>query len=143
MADDERLTDQDYADLLEFRATLRRFEQWSEERAREAGLTPAQHQLLLAIKGHPDRRGPTIRELAEWLASRHHSVVGLVDRAAAAGLVERAPDRTDGRVVRVRLTRLGNRRIDRLSAVHLRQLRSLAPLLGRLTKEARELTSPD
>lgn len=143
MADDERLTDQDYADLLEFRATLRRFEQWSEERAREAGLTPAQHQLLLAIKGHPDRRGPTIRELAKWLASRHHSVVGLVDRAAAAGLVERAPDRTDGRVVRVRLTRLGNRRIDRLSAVHLRQLRSLAPLLGRLTKEARELTSPD
>jgi DNA-binding MarR family transcriptional regulator len=106
-------------------------------------LTPAQHQLLLAIKGHPDRRGPTIRELAEWLASRHHSVVGLVDRAAAAGLVERAPDRTDGRVVRVRLTRLGNRRIDRLSAVHLRQLRSLAPLLGRLGTESRQSTPPD
>lgn len=135
---DDRLTDRDYADLLEFRATLRRFEQWSEAQARAAGLTPAQHQLLLAIKGHPDRRGPTIRELAEWLVSRHHSVVGLVDRAAAAGLVQRATDRTDGRVVRVRLTRLGSRRIDRLSAVHLRQLRSLAPFLDRLATETHE-----
>lgn len=135
MVADERLTDQDYADLLEFRSTLRRFEQWSEEQARAAGLTPAQHQLLLAIKGHTDRRGPTIRDLADWLVSRHHSVVGLVDRAAAAGLVERLPDQSDGRLVRVRLTRLGHRRIAGLSAVHLQQLRSLAPLFDRLATE--------
>ena len=142
MPDNERLTDRDYADLLQFRVALRRFEQWSEAQAHAAGLTAAQHQLLLAIKGHRDRHGPTIRELAESLVSRHHSVVGLVDRAAAAGLVERAPDARDGRVVRVRLTRLGNRRIDRLSAVHLRELRSLAPVLDRLTAEARRLNPP-
>src|SRR3954452_17414480 len=97
-------TDEDYRRLLELRTGLRRFLRWSERRAAEAGLTPAQHQLLLAIRGYPDPRGPTIGDVADSLLLRHHSAVGLVDRAATAGLVERGPDSDSQSVVRLRLT---------------------------------------
>ena len=50
------------------------------------------------------RRPPTVGDLAGYLLLRPHSAVELVDRAVAAGLVERTPDQEDGRVVRVRLT---------------------------------------
>jgi DNA-binding MarR family transcriptional regulator len=83
------LAQSDFEHLLELRSGLRRFLSWSEQCAKAVGLTGAKHQLLLAIKGHPDPAGPTIGELAEYLGLRHHSAVGLVDRAARAGLVER------------------------------------------------------
>src|SRR5271156_3930610 len=96
-----RLTQQDFERLLEFRVTLRRFLHWSEEQAQAAGLTHVQHQLLVAIKGHPGDRPPTVGDLAGYLLLRSHSTVELVDRAEVAGLVERTPDPDDGRVVRV------------------------------------------
>lgn len=123
---------EDYAKLLGFRTALRRFLRWSEAEARAAGLTPAQHQLLLAVRGHAGGEEPTIGELSEYLVLRHHSVVELVDRAAAAGLVERERDATDHRLVRVGLTALGKRRIEELSRLHLEELRRLAPMLGAL-----------
>jgi DNA-binding MarR family transcriptional regulator len=124
--------DEDYQRLLGFRTGLRRFLRWSEHEAQAAGLTPAQHQLLLAVRGHPDPAGPTIGELAEYLVLRHHSVVELIDRAAKAGLVERVGDEEDHRVVRLRLTREGEQAIERLSRLHLEELRRLAPLLSSL-----------
>ena len=94
------LRDADYEDLLALRTGLRRFVRWSEQQAEAAGLTPAQQQLLLAIRGHPDRRGPTVGEVADYLLLRHHSAVGLVDRAVAAKLVKRVRDPHDHRIVR-------------------------------------------
>jgi len=126
------LTDAQYRELLEVRTTLRRFLRWSEEQARAEGLTPAQHQLLLAVRGHSDRRGPTIGEVAAALLVRHHSAVGLIDRAEEAGLVRRIADRDDERVVRLRLSESGMRRLRRLSALHLgelRRLRAASPLI--------------
>jgi len=119
----------DYTKLLGFRTGLRHFLHWSEGEARAAGLTPAQHQLLLAIKGHPGRSDPTVGDLAEHLVSKHHSVVELIDRAVEAGLVQRRRDTEDHRAVRLRLTSLGERRIEELSCLHLEELRRLAPLL--------------
>src|SRR5437764_2589973 len=101
------LTQQDFERLLEFRVTLRRFQRWSEDQAQAAGLTHVQHQLLVAIKGHPGQIPPAMGDLAGYLMLRPHSTVELVDRAEAAGLVKRIPDRDDGRVVRVRLTETG------------------------------------
>jgi DNA-binding MarR family transcriptional regulator len=119
----------DYERLLGFRTALRRFLHWSEEQAREAGLTPAQHQLLLAIKGHGNAAGPTIGEVAQYLALRHHSTVELADRAVKAGLVSRERTKADHRIVRLHLTGLGEERIERLSQAHLEELRRLAALL--------------
>lgn len=121
-----------YERLLAFRTGLRRFLRWSADQAAQAGMTPAQHQLLLAIRGHPDPAGPTIREVAEYLLVRHHSAVELVDRAVAAGLVERTQDGDDGRVVRLRLSAEGAERLARLSALHLEELRRFEPHLEAL-----------
>jgi uncharacterized protein YeaO (DUF488 family)/DNA-binding MarR family transcriptional regulator len=123
------LSDDDYARLLALRTGLRRFERWSEQNARAAELTPAQHQLLLAIRGHDDSRGPTIGEVADYLLLRHHSIVGLVDRADAAGLVSRSADGQDHRVVRLHLTEDGAKRLEALSALHLEELKRLAAQL--------------
>ncbi|HMC52493.1 MAG TPA: MarR family winged helix-turn-helix transcriptional regulator [Acidimicrobiales bacterium] len=118
------LSDSDYAGLLEFRDALRRFLHWSEQLALASGITPAQHQLLLAIRGHPTGP-PTIGEVARHLLLRHHSVVGLVDRAEGVGLVERRADSDDGRVVRLALTPLGVRRLDALAAAHVQEIEGL------------------
>jgi DNA-binding MarR family transcriptional regulator len=120
-------TDEEYRRLLELRTGLRRFLRWSEHQAKAAGVTAAQHQLLLAVRGHTDPRGPTVGDVADYLVLRHHSAVGLVDRAAAAGLVERVKDRDNSSTVRLRLTEEGARRLDTLSESHLRELEHLAP----------------
>src|SRR5437763_10088239 len=112
---DMALSQADFTHLLELRTGLRRFLRWSEQQAKAAGLTPAKHQLLLAIRGHPDPAGPTVGELADYLVLRHHSAVGLVDRAVADGLVKRRPDPTSRSVVRVTLTRLGMDKLEFLA----------------------------
>ena len=120
------LPDAAYARLLALRAGLRHFEAWSAQQARAAGLTPAHHQLLLAIRGHGDPQGPTIGEVADYLLLRHHSTVGLVDRAEAAGLVRRVRSEDDHRVVRLQLTPDGAARLEALSTLHLEELERLA-----------------
>jgi DNA-binding MarR family transcriptional regulator len=110
--------------------TLRRFLRWSEEQASEVGLTPAQHQLLVAIKGHPGPRPPSVREIADYLLLQSHSAVGLVDRAEAAGVVRRTPDPDDARVVRVELTDKGDELVTDLTTAHLAKLHELATALN-------------
>jgi DNA-binding MarR family transcriptional regulator len=122
-------SDPDYAALLAFRTALRQFNRWSEMQARGVGLTHAQHQLLLAVKGHPDDRGPTIGEVASYLLLRHHSAVELINRAQAGGFVERHRDDADARVVRLQLTARGADRIHQLTQLHVEELQQLAPLL--------------
>jgi DNA-binding MarR family transcriptional regulator len=126
------LDQQEYERLLAFRTGLRRFLYWSGQQAEAAGITPAQHQLLLAVRGHPDPRGPTIGEIAGYLLVRHHSAVELIDRAVAAGLVTRRSDSEDGRTVRIALTTRGRERLETLAASHLEEL-------GRLTNQLHTL----
>jgi DNA-binding MarR family transcriptional regulator len=118
-------TDRDYQHLLRFRTELRRFLRWSEEQAEVEGLTPAQHQLLLAVRGSDDPRGATIKEIADALFLRHHTTTELVDRAEAAGLLRRARDDNDHRVVRLHITRAGAGKLARLSRQHLDELKQL------------------
>ena len=121
--------------LLEFRVALRRFQRWSEDQAQAEGITHVQHQLLVAVKGHPGDLPPTIGELAGYLLLRPHSTVELVDRAVAAGLVERTRDPHDGRVVRVRLTEAGDRILQELTPAHLARLNELAVVLDDLVTQ--------
>ena len=138
----EEFGQEDFTALLAFRTGLRRYLRWSEEAARAAGLTPAQHQLLLAVKGHGAPRPPTVGELAEYLLLRHHSTVELINRAENAGLVARERDPADNRVMRVRLTPAADRVLAELTRVHLAELRSLAPILDRLSAELKTLEDP-
>lgn len=126
------LSDADYQRILAVRDQLRQFLRWSEDEARRAGLTPAQHQLLLAVRGHPRPEAPTMKALAEHLMLQHHSVVGLVDRAELAGLVRRVGDPADKRLVRVELEARGQAALDRLTASHVGELHRLARIADRL-----------
>jgi DNA-binding MarR family transcriptional regulator len=130
-----RPTRRDFERLLEFRVALRRFQRWSEDQAQAEGITHVQHQLLVAVKGHPGDLPPTIGELAGYLLLRPHSTVELVDRAVAAGLVERVRDPHDGRVVRVRLTEAGDRILQELTPAHLARLNELAVVLDDLVTQ--------
>jgi DNA-binding MarR family transcriptional regulator len=134
MTDDgaQPLTSEDFEHLLAFRTSLRRFQRWSEDQAKAAGLTHVQHQLLVAVKGHPRGLPPTVSDLADYLLLRHHSTVELVDRAEAAGLVRRIADVRDARLVRVRLTAKGERILTELTPAHLVELHGLAAVLDEL-----------
>jgi DNA-binding MarR family transcriptional regulator len=131
------LSDNDYRALAQFRHALRVFLRFSEEAARAEGLTPAQHQLLLAIRGHPDHPRPSITDLAEALQLRNNSVVGLVDRADAAGVTASHPDPADARRRLVSLTDAGHAVLERLSDRHRRELRSFRDEMARVLDELR------
>ncbi|HEX5324213.1 MAG TPA: MarR family transcriptional regulator [Capsulimonadaceae bacterium] len=123
----EAISKLEYEALAEFRYTLRQFLRFSEEAAQEVGLTPQQHQALLAIEGFPDRSQITVGELAERLQIRHHSAVGLIDRLASQDLVARQPSSSDHRQVYVLVTKRGSQLLHRLSAAHREELRRIGP----------------
>lgn len=110
--------------LAIFRYRLRRFLRFSERAARDSGLTPQQHQLLLGVAGFTGHGWATISELAEFLQERHNAVVGLVQRAERKGLVRKSPGESDQRVVRVHLTARGAAVLQRLTRVHMTGLAS-------------------
>ena len=129
MAGSPKLSDDDYWRLLEFRTAIRKFLKYSKTQATQLGLTPTQHQLLLAIRGHRGTDGPTIGDVARWLLIRHHSAVELVNRAESSGLVRRRRDANDQRVVRLSLTRTGAAKLERISRANLGELGRLGPEL--------------
>ena len=124
-----------YETLAAFRYALRQFIHFSEAAAETAGVTPQQHQALLAIKGFPGRDRVTVSELAERLQLRHHSVVGLIDRLAAEGFAARESATEDRRQVFVRLTSRGERKLEQLSFIHRDELRRIGPTLNALLKK--------
>jgi len=124
----------EYETLAAFRYALRQFLHFSEEAAQRAGLTPQQHQALLAIKGFPGRDRLTIGELAERLRVRHHSAVELADRLMAERLVAREPGTADRRQVYLTLTARGEKVLEKLSAAHKEQLRRVGPQMGELLR---------
>ena len=116
--------------LAQFRYALRKFLRFSENAARQCGVTPQQHQLMLGVAGFTGRRSATVSELAEFLQERPHSVVGLIKRAAQHGLVRRVQDKTDRRVVNVSLTASGKKILSRLTRLHEEEARRIQELLG-------------
>jgi DNA-binding MarR family transcriptional regulator len=128
------MRDAEYRTLARFRFALRVFLRFSENAARAAGLTPNQHQLLLAVRGHPDAP-PTITDLAEWLQLRHNSTVELVDRAVEAGLLERQLDEHDRRRQRLALTDHGEQVLQSLSKAHREELRRFREEMAEVLQE--------
>jgi DNA-binding MarR family transcriptional regulator len=137
MAKLKQLAKAQYEALAEFRYALRQFIHFSEEAAHAAGLTPQQHQALLAIKGFPGRDRITVGELAERLQLRHHSAVGLADRLASARWVARKQDTVDRRQVYLSLSARGETVLEKLSAAHKEQLRRAGPEIELLLERLR------
>jgi DNA-binding MarR family transcriptional regulator len=124
------LTRDQYRDLAEFRRRIRQFLHFSELTAKEHGMEPQQHQLLLALHGLPEDAAPTIGELAARLFIQHHSAVELVNRLEARGAVARQPSTRDKREVWVRLTPAGRAALRRLALAHRAELERTGPELA-------------
>ncbi len=124
-----KISEADYRSLAAFRYEIRKFLAFSEQAARDAGIEPQQHQLLLAVRGLPADKRPTIRAAAERLCVQHHTAVALVDKLEARGLMLRERSSTDRREVLLRLTPAGQALLQRLSALHRAQLRGVGPTM--------------
>lgn len=128
-----KMSKADFEVLAQFRYQLRRFLRFSEQESHSRGITPLQYQLMLQLKGFPGREWATVAELAERLQAKHHGVVALVSRCAAAGLVVRNRNRSDMRRVEVHLTPKGEQRLEQLAHRHRSELLSFAACLGSIT----------
>ena|SRR5688572_27725 len=130
-----RISSSDYRALAAFRHEIRRFLAFSEQAAREAGIEPQQHQLLLAVRGLPEGSRPTIGTIAERLCLKHHTVVALVDKLEAGGLIERDRSAEDRREVLLRVTRDGETLLRGLSSLHRDQLQTAGPQMIRALQD--------
>ena len=118
----------------EFRQQLRRFERNSEDMAKKKGITFPQYLLMLHVKGMPGRSWALVGELAGRMLLEHHSVVGLVSRCEAAGLVKRKRSEEDARQVEVHLTAKGERTMNAVAAAQSDGLNELLRLLAATAK---------
>lgn len=135
------LDHKEYQAMAELRYHIRRFLRFSENAARQAGIEPRQHQLLLAVKGLPDGMKPTVGVLAERMQLQHHSAVGLVDRLVERGWLVRLRAADDKRRVLIKLTREGEKSLRKLSLHHLQELQSAGPRFVRVLQSLIENTA--
>lgn len=124
------LSDSDYAALSDFRFEIRRFAAFSESQAAAAGLTPQQHQALLAIRGA--RTPVTIGLIADRLILKPNSVTGLLDRLAVLGHIRRVGSPGDRRQKLIELTASGEALLERLTSAHRAELVRIRPALADL-----------
>lgn len=130
----DRPSKDDYVALAAFRKALRTFLRVVEQNARAASVTPQQHQVLLAVMGHPGRDWASVTEIRDTLQLAHNATVGLVDRCQAHGLLERTADEGDRRVVRVALTEKGRELLAEVTHANLAELRASAVLTQALAE---------
>jgi DNA-binding MarR family transcriptional regulator len=129
------LSDRSYQSLARFRHALRVFERFSEDAARNAGISPAQHQLLLAIRGHIGHDAASLSDVASMLQLKLHSAGELVDRAERRGLVIRWADPVDLRRALLGLTPKGEAKLAELSIQHRRELRRFRQEMNDVLRE--------
>lgn len=136
------MADPDYRALADLRYRMRKFLAFSEQSARDVGIEPRQHQVLLALRGLPEGTEPTVAVLAERMSLRHHTVVELLDRLETAGLARRTRTPEDRRRARVTITPRGMDLLHKLSVAHRDELRTTAPALvaalGRVLRTAKK-----
>ena len=119
-----------YQQLAEFRYQIRRFLRFSEEAARQHGLEPQQHQLLVVIKGLPPGMRPNVRTISDRLCLRHNTTVELINRLAERGLLHRKTSPEDRREVLIQLTPSGDEILQKLFTLHWEELQTAGPALA-------------
>jgi len=126
-------TPEQFRDVAELRAALRRFLRRSGEISARNGLTPRYHLLLLMIKGASDgSERSTVTGLAEQLQLTQSTVTQLVQRAERDGLIAREPSESDGRVVYLKLTDEGEKRLSASVAEHGPERELLFGIIARI-----------
>lgn len=128
----QTLSQADYEALATLRYTLRKFTDFSTSAAQGEGVPPQQHQALLAIKGNASGQAMTVGMLAERLLIAPHTATELVGRLVDGGYIVRQSDPGDKRRQTLQLTEKADDALHRLSAIHLKEIRDMAPELVRI-----------
>jgi DNA-binding MarR family transcriptional regulator len=118
-----------YQSLSEFRRQLAGFLRRRRQAAEAVGLEAQQYELLLAIKGLPQGKQPTIKQIAEQLQIQHHSAVELASRLAKRGLLRRDRSPADRRSVLLSITKPGEKLVEEIVQFSFVQLQEEAPAL--------------
>lgn len=134
------LTDVDYKALGEWRRGVREFLAFSEEAAREHGVTSQQHQALLAIRAHSGPDSISIGELADCLMIKSHSAVGLVTRLEERDLVVRRESQDDRRKALVELRPRGAQILEAISLLNARKIGRSSEFLQKVARASRRLS---
>jgi DNA-binding MarR family transcriptional regulator len=132
----EPLSQEDYEALAAFRYELRHFLHFSEKAAKQVGLTPQQHQALLAIRADP-RGGLSVGNMAEQLFIQPHSASELAERLIFLGLLTRQPAEDDRRRMWLRLTPAAEDRLERMSTAHRAEVVRVRPTLTAILRRLR------
>jgi DNA-binding MarR family transcriptional regulator len=127
-----------YENLASFRFALRQFLAFSEATTSVAGVTPQQYQAMLIVQLHSSH-GIMIKDLSDQMLIQHHGAVQLVDRLAAAGLVERRRSVDDRRKVLVAMTKKGGKLLANLASAHVDELLRQEPLLAESLRRLRQI----
>ena len=121
-----------------FRTALRAFLHRHEGISRAGGLTPQRYLLLLVIKGAPDGSARArFTDVADRLLLSRATVTELVRRAEEEGLLTRQPAEDDRRVVYLRLTAEGERRLSGVIDATESERRALAGAFRELARSFR------
>jgi DNA-binding MarR family transcriptional regulator len=111
--------------FLALQRTASKLAQGLAELLKPEGLSAAQYNVLRILRGAGDA-GLACREIAERLVARDPDVTRLLDRMDNQGLIARARESSDRRVVITRITATGRELVNKLdkpvSDLHLRQL---------------------
>jgi DNA-binding MarR family transcriptional regulator len=125
----KEITGAEYQALAELRYRIRKFVREGDAVASAAGLEPQQYLLLLMIRGIPEGQEATVRNLADRLALKHHSVVELIDRLEAHGYVRRSRSHEDRRSVLVSLLPRGEKMLELVAQHRIGELRATGAAL--------------
>ncbi|RDJ09429.1 MarR family winged helix-turn-helix transcriptional regulator [Rhizobium grahamii] len=121
------LSEVDYEALANLRYRIRKFRQFSTKAAEKLGLTPQQHQALLAIKGLRSGAQMSVSMLAERLFVPAASAADLARSLEEHGYV--IVDVKQRRRPILRLTDKAEEILRRLTPAHLYEIREMAPEL--------------
>ncbi|WP_167354918.1 MarR family winged helix-turn-helix transcriptional regulator [Rhizobium altiplani] len=121
------LSDVDYAALANLRYRIRKFRQRSTKAAEKLGLSPQQHQALLAIKGLGSGEQMSVSTLAARLFVPAASAAELTRSLEGRGYV--TIEVKQRRRTIVRLTDKAEEILRRLTPAHLYEIREMAPEL--------------
>ncbi|MDU0294246.1 MarR family transcriptional regulator [Saccharothrix longispora] len=100
------------------------------------GLEPGEFDVLATLRRAGSARGMTAGAFLSASLVTAGAITNRVDRMQAKGLVERVPDDTDRRVVRITLTDRGRDLVDGMLAEHMRHYERLLEPLDARTRTA-------
>ena len=92
---------------------------------RPAGLTDAQFNILMMLKGQTENGRLNQTELGKMLLVNRSNVTGLIDRMERDGLVERIPDPEDRRVNFVQITKTGETVLIKAQALYYERVKDI------------------